>query len=282
MDPETARHFVHQMFEQTASRYVARIDPAFKPLAEDLVANAEMTPTERVLDLGTGSGLAAIAAGFEARWVVGLDYSGQLLEQARLKLTKPRPGNVNLVQGDMHALCFASESFDVVLGAFSFNSTDPARVFPEALRVLAPGGRLVMQEWGSDDEPSEIVREVVADYIIDDPPPPLAALREAFSTPDAWDKLEGIEDLVQMLEQVGFQEVITLQERRPIRFENIDAFLGYKLAWASRHEEVEAMPDEIRDLFFGELHEQLEPYCAKDSSMMWEPEIVRVKGLKPT
>lgn len=270
------------MFNRTAPRYVARIDPAFKPLAEGLVDFAALRPGERLLDLGTGSGLAAIAAAPYARHVVGVDYSRPLLEQARAKLAGLKPGNVALVQGDMHALGLADNTFDVVLAAFSFNSTDPARAFSEAARVLVPGGRLVMQEWGASDDLSGIVYDVMDEYMVEDPPPSLAALRDAMATPDAWDELESVEDLTQALEGAGFREVSTHTQTYRVTFESADAYLNYKLAWASRHEELAAMSQEWRDLLFSELHDRLEPHLTDEGGLTWQPEVTRVRAVKPT
>lgn len=282
MDRETQQRLVRQMFDQTASRYVERIDPAFKPLAEGLVDFAALQPHERVLDLGTGTGLAALAAARHAGQVVGLDHSRPLLKQARTKPGGPTGNTVTFVQGDMHWLGLRDGTFDVVMGAFSFNSTDPARVFPEVFRVLAPGGRLAMQEWGTKDPLSEIVYDVLDEYCVDDPPPPLAALREALSTPDAWDDLEGIDDLTETLEKAGFQNVTSRTETQSVPFPDIDAFLSYKLAWASRHQELQAMPQEMQDLLYSELHDQMEPHLSTGGNLLWQPEVVRVKATRPT
>ena len=46
-------------FDRAAPHYATLIEPAYAPLAEALVKDAAIQPGERVLDLGTGSGLAA-------------------------------------------------------------------------------------------------------------------------------------------------------------------------------------------------------------------------------
>jgi ubiquinone/menaquinone biosynthesis C-methylase UbiE len=271
---------VRDMYSRTAPRYVARIDPAFEPLAEGLVVFAALHPEERVLDLGTGSGLAAIAAAPHVRHVVGLDYSRPLLEQAHAKLVRLERENVTLVHGDMHALGFADNTFDVALAAFSFNSTEPARAFSETVRVLVPGGRLVMQEWGARDDLSEIIYDVMDEYRVEDPPPALAALRTAMATPDAWDELESVEDLTKALAGADFREVSTHTQTYSIAFESADTYLNYKLAWASRHEELEAMSQEWRGLLFSELHDRLEPHLTDDGGLIWQPEVIRVRAEK--
>lgn len=281
MNTRSTNQFVRQMFERTAPRYVQHIDPAFKPLAEGLVAYAELSPGERILDLGTGSGLAAWAASSKVALGVGLDYAKPLLLEARAKPRSQSHNNLLWIQGDMHNLGLASKAFDVVLGSFSFNSTEPSRVFPEAWRVLVPGGRLVMQEWGQSDLLSEIVYDVLVEYSVDDPPAPLAAMREAMDMPGEWDDLESLEDLRNALTQSGFHNVEVVETTEMVLFLGIDAFLEYKLAWDTRHQEVSAMPEDMRQLMFSEMQDRLEPLCNGDESLSWSPEIIRVRALKP-
>jgi hypothetical protein len=93
--------------------------------------------------------------------------------------------------------------------------------------------------------------------------------------------LESVEDLTQALEGAGFREISTHTQSYRVTFESTDAFLGYKLAWASRHEELGAMSQEWRDLLFSELHERLEPYLTDDGGLTWQPEVTRVRAVKP-
>ena len=123
--------------------------------------------------------------------------------------------------------------------------------------------------------------DAASEYSVEDPPPPLAALREALWTPDAWDDLEDLEDLTQALETAGFREVTVKTDTPAVPFTDVDAFLSYKLAWASRHEELKAMPQEMQDLLHSELHERLEPHAAEDGGLWWQPEVVRVRAVRP-
>lgn len=98
-------------------------------------------PGMDMLDLGTGSGLAAwpfIRHGLQA---FGLDGSRPMLEQAAAKKTMR-----GLVRHDIgSALPFAGEAFDMVLacGLLHFFS-ELGPIFSEASRVLRPGGTLAL------------------------------------------------------------------------------------------------------------------------------------------
>lgn len=103
------------------------------------------------LDVATGTADLAIAlarkSADEGR-VVGLDFSRGMLIEAKKKLER-RSEAVRLVQGDALRLPFPDEVFDVATIAFGIrNVDDPGRGVDEMARVVKPGGRVVVLEFG--------------------------------------------------------------------------------------------------------------------------------------
>ena len=100
-------------------------------------------PGDCVLDACCGTGDLAIAAHRQgAREVVGLDFSGRMLERARRK----EPG-IEWLQGDVLALPFADASFDAATVGFGIRNVDDLEAgVRELRRVLRPGGRLAILE----------------------------------------------------------------------------------------------------------------------------------------
>ena len=111
----------------------------------------------RVLDVACGSGEPSIslAAGLGASGsVVGVDLAGAPLEVARERARARGLHNVEFMQGDVHALPFAAESFDRVtsrMGVMFFS--DLAKALREMHRVLRPGGRVALLAWGPMEQP---------------------------------------------------------------------------------------------------------------------------------
>lgn len=261
-------------FDQAAPRYAA-IEPAFGPLVDELIVLAAPEARQRVLDVGTGSGLAARRCIGLNRVVYGLDFSRQMLKAAR------GYGLGNLLQSDMHQLALGSGSFDVVLASFALNSVDPARSLAEMHRVLTPGGRLALQEWGASDPLSELVSDTVAAYAVDEAPPALAAMRAAMEAPAPWDDLDGADDVADLAEDVGFVNVEMTLAQRLVRLADVETFIRYKLAWPNRRAEIDAMAMETRQLCVSDLHENLAARAEPDGSLLWQPEVIRIRACKP-
>ena len=103
-----------------------------------------LRPGMKLLDVATGTGLVARSAMRilrEPRAVVGLDPSAGMLREARKTLTG------SLVQGRMETLPFRAERFDVLTMGYALRHTADLEVsFHECLRVLKPGGRLLILE----------------------------------------------------------------------------------------------------------------------------------------
>lgn len=118
---------------------------------------------ETVLDLGSGGGidvlLAARQVGPTGR-VIGVDMTDEMLERARKNAERLGMTNVEFRKGLIEALPVADSSVDVVLSNCVINlAPDKSLVFGEALRVLNPGGRMVVSDMVSRGELPEEIRE---------------------------------------------------------------------------------------------------------------------------
>jgi ubiquinone/menaquinone biosynthesis C-methylase UbiE len=119
-------------------------------VSELLIEALDVRSTERLLDVATGAGNAAMAAARRGCQVVGVDYVPALLERARRR-TAAEGLAIDYRDGDAEALPFADGSFDVTSSVFgTMFAPDQERTAAELVRVTRPGGRIGLASWTPD------------------------------------------------------------------------------------------------------------------------------------
>jgi demethylmenaquinone methyltransferase/2-methoxy-6-polyprenyl-1,4-benzoquinol methylase len=116
-----------------------------------LVAAIDARPGQRVLDVATGTGLVASELAERGASVVGLDQSEEMLAVARERLGD----RVTFVRGEAERLPFADEEFDALTFTYLLRYVDDrAATMRELARVVEPGGRIGMVEFGVPSAPA--------------------------------------------------------------------------------------------------------------------------------
>ncbi len=157
---ETRAPRVREMFSRLARRYDLVNDAmsfgmhrVWKRQTVRL-ALADASRNARVLDLCCGSGdLCFLAEELGAGMVVGADFTLPMLDVAR---RRRRGGNFRsrFIQADALRLPFPDSSFDVLTIGYGLrNVADIPAALSEMRRVLAPGGRAVVLDFGKPDHP---------------------------------------------------------------------------------------------------------------------------------
>lgn len=121
-----------------------------------------LLPPMTVADLGCGEGRLTIETAAWARKVIGVDRSAKVLARARQLARRRRISNIVWKQGEIEDLPLASGSVDLALLSQALHhARDPARALREAVRVIAPGGRVLILDLREHDQ--SWVRERLGD-----------------------------------------------------------------------------------------------------------------------
>lgn len=149
--------------------------PELLPVARTVVLVAAPRPGEHVLDLGSGSGNAALLAASPGVRVTGVDPSTRLLQVARDRAAAEEK-DVTFVVGGAESIPQPASSVDVIVSVSVFGviPLDPPAAAAEMSRVLAAGGRIVFSAWLPGDAISQVTAGAAQAVrkVLGTPPPP--------------------------------------------------------------------------------------------------------------
>jgi ubiquinone/menaquinone biosynthesis C-methylase UbiE len=214
----------------------AHVSTHFVP---SLLRAAHLAPGMRVLDIATGTGLAAepaLAVVGPAGHVTAADVSPAMVEQARARLGKATNASVSVEDGQ--ALSFADGCFDAVLcnlGLMFF--PNPARGLSEFRRVLRPGGRAVVSVHTVPERSYNFqINVILARHL-----PSLAeTITRTFALGDA-------ARLQLLFSEAGFVDIDTHTEKHTFRLPSFDAYYGpFERGGASTGQALATLPEDIR------------------------------------
>ena len=132
-----------------------------------LLAQAQIQPGERVLDLacGTATLTLAIKQAHPQAIVIGIDGDPAILRQARAK-AQSNGVAIQFDEGLSYELPYADESFDRVLSSLFFHHLtreNKLRTLTEVWRALKPGGEFHVADWGA---PQNVLMKLASQGIV--------------------------------------------------------------------------------------------------------------------
>ncbi len=150
-----SQSLVQRQFGSNAQAYVHSVVHAQGQSLKRMLELAAPQPDWLALDVAPGGGHSALAIAGQARLVIGLDLTLAMLQAARAYATGLGVQNVLWVQGDGGELPFPAASFDLVTCRVALHHF-PAQgaAIADWARVLRPGGRLVLVDNISPDDPA--------------------------------------------------------------------------------------------------------------------------------
>ena len=164
-----------------------RIAETMRESGDELVASLGLSRGLKMLDLGCGDGTTARPAARAGAKVLGVDIASNLVAAGNARAAAAGLARLRFEEGDASNLAgLADDRFDLVVSIFgAMFAPRPHDVAQEMVRVVRPGGRIVMGNWIPGDP--TLVAQILKISAAYAPPPP-----EGFVSPVAW----GVEDNV--------------------------------------------------------------------------------------
>ena len=158
-----------------------RIADTIRASESGLVKLFGIKPGMEVLDLACGDGNTAIPAARLGAKVTGVDIATNLVEAGNRRIAEEGLDNIRIMEGDATDLKeLADEQFDLLVTVFgAMFAPRPMEVAREMVRVVRPGGRIVMANWIPGDP--TLVAQILRISAAYTPPPP-----EGFVSPMLW------------------------------------------------------------------------------------------------
>jgi len=140
-----------------------------------------ITENLKVLDLGCGDGTTAIPEARLGAKVTGVDIAANLVDAGNARAKKESLSNLVFMEGDASNLVNLSDAyFDLLVSIFgAMFAPRPSDVAKEMVRVVRPGGRIIMGNWIPGDP--TLVAQILKISAAYTPPPP-----EGFISPMLW------------------------------------------------------------------------------------------------
>jgi trans-aconitate 2-methyltransferase len=228
--------------------------------AQDLVELLSPQPGERVLDLGCGTGHLTARIAARGAWVIGMDASPAMVEQARRNYP-----DLHFLVGDARDFRF-SEPFDAVFSnAVLHWIKEQERAVACIVEALRPGGRLVA-ELGAKGNVASIVtalQETLGERGL--PLPPGGS---------PW-YFPGLGEYVALLERMGLEVVLAHLFDRPTPLEGGEEGLRQWLAMFAG-DFLAPLPEARRDEVVQAVEERLRPRLFRDGTWVADYRRLRV------
>ena len=246
------RRLIRQGWEEVAAEYAKDRLGIFERYGGRLLELLRPSPGSTLLDVGTGAGAVALQApawvGAEGQ-VTASDVAVAMVELAQRSAAERGVAGVTFCRMDGEQLDFPDDSFDTVTCAFSlFQFPDMNRSLAEMWRVLKPGGRLGLSNWGPGffSPVAALQRDLFREF----------GLRALLTNPIALrpDALDG------MLHQAGFTAVKLLEESDEVWFEDPAEVWDFNLDMGPfpvmlRQQLTDAQRKELERRFASSLHD---------------------------
>lgn len=251
-----------------AENYQRYFVPAIAtPVSVDLLRTANLQPGERVLDVACGTGLIARLAAEQVGpggSVTGIDIAPEMIDVAEATPSAGGPA-IEWRVSDAASLPLPDNSYDVVLCQMGLMfMEDRGAAVTEMRRVLAPGGRLVVNTPGKIQRPFELMEQAIVDHIS----PELGGfVRAVFSMHDP-------NAVATLLRDVGLNDVSSTMSIASFQLPSPAEFLWQYINLSPMGPLVAQAPEAARSAMERQVVDGWQPFVVDGATLIDQPMVI--------
>lgn len=152
--PDKSRLTAREQFRRRRAAYAMPTSPSDQKFIAFLISISGVARTDLVMELACGNGNTTVGFAERCGRAIGIDVLDEPLQAARKTAAERQVKNVDFTVSEVEQLSFAADIFNGAVCRFSFHHfVNPARVFSELARVVAPGGWMVIADMVASEDP---------------------------------------------------------------------------------------------------------------------------------
>ena len=251
MDINYAEKIAEELWDLDVTPWKKHWVPIFRQFSQELIRIAKLSPGQLILDVGTGTGIAAFEAAkrIERGFVIGIDRSPKMISAARANNEKNKLRNVFFIDMNGGHMLFPDRLFARVLSNCGISPGTFPQTSRDIFRVLRDDGTLILSDWHLIDvPPHRTFSEILRRYRTDSPSRKLGRWREALAILERVGNQYGDSERA-VLQRAGFKRITERTKNFQIVLPSMQAYLKMRFERiALRQELLELSPSRRRKL----------------------------------
>jgi len=262
MKLEQAEKAAQELWELDVATWNTHWVPIFRKFSQELIRKAQLRPGQLILDIGTGTGIAAFEAAkrIEHGFVIGIDRSPNMIHAARANNKKNKLRNAFFIDMNGDDMLFPDRLFARALSNCGISPGTFPQTSKEIFRVLQEDGLLIINDWHLIDvSPHRTFSEILRRYRTDNPSQRLGRWREALATLESLGNQNSYSKSA-VLQRTGFKRVTENTENFQIVLPSTYAYLKMRFQRVALRQELIELPPSRRRRLLLELRKSLESH----------------------
>ena len=282
VDIVQAEKILQDMWDKDVEQWRQWWVPIFRKFAGDLISDAGLRPGQIVLDIGTGTGVAAVEAARKVRpggIVLAIDRSSRMLEFAETDTPRAARNLCYLVM-DGDNMLFPDEMLDGVVSNCGISYASFLKAVTEIFRVLRKGGRFTFNDWHLIDVPAHRkFGGILQEYRTNRPSEELRIQRAALALYEhTGNRYMNLDVLVDELKSASFTNISVKRRSYKIKLNGVQHYLDLRLRRAALKQELSELSKPQRARLLAELRNGLKVFVHGDRFILdWDVTFVQAE-----